>query len=72
MAESGTLQALHVKCTDIDAKVESEFMRAKDQIGRIVQQIEEKELVVIGHLQALGIEKLRDDKEHDFFDILGL
>lgn len=43
MAEKGDLKTLHEKCKAIADKVEADFLKVRDQIDRIVKQVEVKE-----------------------------
>lgn len=55
MAEKGDLKTLHDKCKSIQEKVDADYLKVRDLLDRITQQVEEKENEIYEQLVELGI-----------------
>ncbi len=71
-AERGDLKKIHSKFNELDKRIEGDYLATRNQISKILYQIEEKENALYTQLEDLGIEKLYKHKEKSFFDLLGL
>jgi hypothetical protein len=77
LSESGDLAKIHQNFQDLENRVEGDYLAARNHIGKILIQIEDKEDELIQQLQDLGIEKLRKHTQGNwerlsFFDRIGL
>jgi hypothetical protein len=72
MAEKGDLIKLHERCKGIEDKVDSGYLKVKDQIDRIIQQIEDKEDDLYRSAEGFGVERLKKHHDSSFMDIFGL
>lgn len=72
-ADKGDLRALHEKCKSMQEKVDADFLKVRDLIDRIIQQVEEKENGIYDQMEELGITKIRRHGTNaGLFDTLGL
>ncbi len=69
MGESGELKTLHEKCDSLSEKVESDYLRVRDLLERIISQMNEKEDEIVA---GLGLDRLRQHGNEGLFDALGL
>jgi uncharacterized protein with NAD-binding domain and iron-sulfur cluster len=77
LAESGELAKIHSKFDALENRVEGDYLAARNHIGKILIQIEDKEDELVQQLQEMGIEKLRihtngNWEKISFFDRMGL
>ena len=73
LAEKGDLKAIHDRLRASEEKVEADFLKVRDLIDRIIQQVEEKENEIYEQLEDAGIQKLRrHGSSGGILDTLGL
>ena len=70
MADSGELQELHKRCSDLTQSVESGYIKVMDQLDRTLQQVCEAEQDIYDDLidsEVEGLQRLNDDSNRDAF-----
>jgi hypothetical protein len=73
LAENGSLKSLHERCKAMQEKVDVDYLKVRDLIDRIIQQVEEKENEIYEQLEEAGVSKLKmNGTDSGLFDILGL
>lgn len=60
LADKGGIKELHENFEKAKNTVDADFLKTRDLIQRILQQINEKENSTVDKLREIGVEKLRN------------
>ena len=72
MAERGELVKIHSKFDELQKRIDGDYLATRNNISKVLYQIEEKENALYVQLEELGVEKLQKHGEKSILDIFGL
>ena len=72
LAERGELVKIHSKFDELQKRIDGDYLATRNNISKVLYQIEEKENALYVQLEELGVEKLQKHGEKSILDIFGL
>ena len=72
LAERGELIKIHSKFDELQKRIDGDYLATRNNISKVLYQIEEKENALYVQLEELGVEKLQKHGEKSILDIFGL